>query len=73
MWRAGDTREVSDNRAHELIESGFAIEASAATKEAREKHPLQDVADAIGATIGGSKDVTPKKKKPKPGQDRETK
>lgn len=101
MWRAGETREVSNHRAHYLIEEGLAIEAAdqAGTDLKAEPSPLQQAADAIGATVAppqdanlpavadalGAKvatkpdtDLEPvttasTKKKPKPGEDRETK
>ena len=53
MWRAGETREVSNHRAHYLIEEGLAIEASdqGNTDLKAEPSPLQQAADAIGATV----------------------
>lgn len=53
MWRAGETKEVSNHRAHELIEQGHVIEAADQTGTDLHAEPsaLQQVADAIGATV----------------------
>jgi len=54
MWRAGETKEVSNHRAEELIQLGFAIEAADqgdTDLQAEPAHLLQSVADALGATI----------------------
>lgn len=53
MWRPGDTKSVSNDRAHELLTAGHVIEAKEQTgdDELGPEHPLQAVADALGATL----------------------
>jgi len=53
MWRAGETREVSNHRAHYLIEEGLAIESADQSDTDLKAEPisLQQAADAIGATV----------------------
>jgi hypothetical protein len=56
MWRAGETREVSNHRAHYLIEEGLAIEAAdqGNTDLKAEPSALHQAAEAIGATVAES-------------------
>jgi hypothetical protein len=54
MWRAGETKEVSNHRAEELIQQGYAIEAANqgdADLQAEPTSPLQLVANALGASV----------------------
>jgi ribosomal protein L9 len=81
MWRAGETKEVSNHRAHYLIEEGLAIEAAdqGTTDLQAEPSALQQAADAIGATVATKPELAPvttastKKPRQKPGTDLETK
>lgn len=61
MWRAGETREVSNHRANYLIEEGLAIESADQTGTDLKAEPsaLQQAAAAIGATVAQPADLQP--------------
>ena len=68
MWRAGDKKQVSNQRAHDLIQEGWVIELNdqgPATQDA--------AAPELPANEQPITSETGKRKKPKPFDDRETK